>query len=148
MKALKLFIQINKYGMTISFPDKVRYGVAKGFIIFFMLFSAYYSITHPMDFQQLGFPNYFRIQLSIMKLIGVLVLILPFTPVRVREWVYVAFGICMVSALTAHIFTGDPISKILFVSIDSVLFTIAAFTTQRYEERAANKNISITKVSR
>lgn len=115
----------------------VRYRIAKGFILFFMSFSAFYSFTHAADFQMLGFPNYFRIQLSILKVIGVLILVLPIVPVRIREWVYVAFGICIFSALVAHISSGDELGKILFVSIDSVLFVTAAVTAQRYEEAAA-----------
>jgi putative oxidoreductase len=122
--------------MKTIFTASFRYRIAKAFIIFFMLFSAYYSFTHPGDFQMLGFPNYFRIQLSILKVIGVIVLVLPKTPVRIREWVYVAFGICIFSALIAHISSGDELSKILFVSIDSVLFVTSAVIVQRYEKAA------------
>jgi hypothetical protein len=49
------------------------------------------------------------------------VLLLPFTPVRVKEWVYAGFIITMVSALIAHIYCGDPLSRIIFVSVDFVL---------------------------
>jgi len=111
-----------------------RYRVAKGFIVVFMLFSSFFSFTHAADFKMLGFPNYFRIELSVLKIIGALVLLIPQTPARVREWVYAGFGICMLSALIAHLFSGDPLSKILFVATDFLLFIVSVRTVQRYEE--------------
>nr|WP_068891763.1 DoxX family protein [Pedobacter panaciterrae] len=100
---------------------KTLYWIAKGFISFFMLFSAYFSYTHVEDLSKLGFPDYFRIELVTAKLLGAIVLVLPFTPVRVKEWVYAGFMIEMISALIAHICSGDPLSKIIFVAIDTVL---------------------------
>ena len=126
--------------MKTIFTPLILYRIAKGFIIFLILFSAYYSFTHASDFRMLGFPNYFRIQLSILKLVGAIALLVPSVPLRVREWVYVAFVICMSSALVAHIFTGDPFSKILFVSIDTVLFILSAVTVQRFETARIDSN--------
>jgi len=97
------------------------YWIAKGFVIFFIFFSAGFSYTHAEDLRKLGFPDYFRIELVTAKIIGAIVLLLPFTPVRVKEWVYTGFMIAMVSALTAHICSHDPLSKIIFVSVDMVL---------------------------
>lgn len=105
--------------------NKMRlYWVAKGFIIFFILFSAYYSYTHAGDLRKLGFPDYLRIELVIAKVVGALVLITPSSTLRMREWVYAGFMITMVSALTAHICSGDPASKIIFVSLDLTLVFI------------------------
>src|SRR5258706_14652262 len=46
----------------------------------------------------LGFPDYFRIELSIGKIVGGILLILPMVPSRLKEWAYVGFGIAFVSA--------------------------------------------------
>ena len=97
------------------------YGIAKGFISFFMLFSAYFSFSHAEDFSRLGFPAYFRIELSIAKVIGALLLLVPALPGRVREWIYAGFIITMVSALIAHICSGDPAGNIIFVAVDLLL---------------------------
>jgi hypothetical protein len=51
--------------------------------------------------QKLGFPDYFRIELSIGKIIGGVLLILPFIPGRFKEWAYVGFGISLISACIA-----------------------------------------------
>ncbi|MDB5110170.1 MAG: hypothetical protein JWR67_1284 [Mucilaginibacter sp.] len=105
--------------------NKTLYWVAKGFISFFMAFSAYFSYSHGADLTKLGFPDYFRIELVTAKVIGAIVLLLPFTSVRVKEWVYAGFIIAMVSALIAHICSGDPVSKIIFVSADLVLILLS-----------------------
>lgn len=101
------------------------YWTAKGFIIFFMLFSAYITYSQAEGILKLGFPDYFRIELVIAKVIGAVVLLLPFTTNRIREWVYAGFIISMVSGLIAHVCSGDPVSKIIFVSVDLVLILLS-----------------------
>jgi putative oxidoreductase len=122
--------------------NKIAYRIAKGFIIAFMLFSAFFSLTHAADFAALGFPNYFRIELSVAKIIGALILLLPQTPARIKEWVYAGFGITMLSAFLAHICSGDPLSKILFVGVDSLLFGFAVWTVHRYEDSMRSQRIT------
>ena len=107
--------------------------MAKGFISFFMLFSAYFSFTHAADFHQLGFPDYFRIELSIAKVIGALVLLIPALPSRIRDGIYAGFIITMVSALIAHLHNHDPLSRVLFVSIDLVIITTCMWYVSKQE---------------
>jgi hypothetical protein len=57
-------------------------------------------------FTHLGFPAYFRIELSWAKLIGVAVLLAP-VPARLKEWAYAGMAITLVSALIAHFALGD-----------------------------------------
>jgi len=52
-------------------------------------------------FTHLGFPPYFRVELAIAKLLGVIVLLAPL-PQRLKEWAYAGFGITLVSAFIAH----------------------------------------------
>ena len=100
---------------------KRLYWLAKGFLVFFMLFSAYYTWSQPEGIKMLGFPDYFRIELVTAKVIGAIALLIPQVSLRVREWVYAGFCISMLSGLIAHICTGDPLSKIIFVSVDFIL---------------------------
>ena len=127
--------------MEQSKQNKTLYWVVKGFISFFILFSAYFSYSHGEDLRKLGFPDYFRIELVIAKIIGGIVLLLPFTPVRVKEWVYAGFMIAMVSAMIAHVCSGDPFSKTIFVSVDFVL----VFLSIRY---VSAKDLSKNKLSK
>ena len=113
---------------------KTLYWFAKGFISFFILFSAYYSFSHAEDLRLLGFPDYFRIELVIAKIIGGIVLLIPQVSQIIKDWVYAGFGISMISALIAHISSNDPVSKILFVAIDFILIAISIQYVYKQEQ--------------
>lgn len=77
-----------------------------------MTFTAYAQLRLPQvaeTFAHLGFPAYFRIGLSWAKLVGVVILIVPMAPARLKEWAYAGFAITLVSALLAHLAVGDGI---------------------------------------
>jgi len=77
-----------------------------------MGFTAYAQLRLPQvaeTFAHLGFPNYFRIELSWLKFAGLIVLLLP-SPPRLKEWAYAGFAITLVSALIAHLAVGDGIA--------------------------------------
>jgi len=52
--------------------------------------------------RHLGYPDYFRVMLTVFKVAGALVLILPFIKGRVKEWAYAGFGFTMISAFISH----------------------------------------------
>jgi putative oxidoreductase len=121
------------------------YWAAKGWISFFMLFSAYYSFSHAAALTLLGFPDYFRIELVVAKALGGILLLVPQTPARVKEWIYAGFGIEMISALIAHIHGNDPISKIIFVSIDFIIIAICIQYVYTQEKLADKKSMITAK---
>jgi hypothetical protein len=57
-------------------------------------------------FTHLGFPAYFRVELSWAKLLGMALLLAP-APARLKEWAYAGFAINLASALIAHLSVGD-----------------------------------------
>ncbi|MBN8680992.1 MAG: DoxX family protein [Chitinophagales bacterium] len=90
--------------------DKMIYWTTTGIISLMMLFSGYMYFQNPTvgeGFKQLGFPDYFRVELGIAKIIAALVLIIPQMPVRVKEWAYAGLGIVFISAAIAHAINGD-----------------------------------------
>lgn len=54
-----------------------------------------------------GFPDYFRIELGIAKLLGVVALLAP-VPRWTKEWAYAGFFIVLVSAMIAHYIMESP----------------------------------------
>ena len=50
----------------------------------------------------LGYPDYFRVFLNIMKVAGALTLILPFAPARLKEWAYAGFTFSLLAATFSH----------------------------------------------
>ena len=72
-------------------------------------FTAYAQLRLPQvaeAFTHLGFPGYFRVELSLAKFLGLLLLIAP-VPSRLKEWAYAGFAIDIASALIAHFSVGD-----------------------------------------
>jgi hypothetical protein len=72
-------------------------------------FTAWAQLRLPqvaMMFTHLGFPDYFRVELSWAKLLGVALLLAP-VPARLKEWAYAGFAITLGSAVVAHFAMGD-----------------------------------------
>lgn len=95
---------------------KASRGLILGFWVFTVLFAlqmgftAYAQLRLPQvaeTFVHLGFPAYFRVELSWAKLAGLAVLLIPMVPARLKEWAYAGFAITLVSALIAHLSVGD-----------------------------------------
>ena len=69
-----------------------------------MCFTAYAQLRLPQvaeAFTHLGFPAYFRVELSWAKILGVVLMLAP-VPARLKEWAYAAFAINAGERLTAH----------------------------------------------
>lgn len=75
-------------------------------------------------FGHLGFPDYFRQELGIAKLIGAAVIILPMVPLRVKEWAYAGLAITFLSAFIAHT-AVDGVSTGIAPLISLVLLAVS-----------------------
>lgn len=84
----------------------IAYWVITALFCLEMSFTAYYELL-PQGaeaFARLGFPaGYFRVELSLAKLAGVVALLVPMIPARVKEWAYAGFAINLASALITHL---------------------------------------------
>ncbi|HEV7348842.1 DoxX family protein [Telluribacter sp.] len=52
--------------------------------------------------RHLGYPDYFRVMLSVFKVLGCLALVLPFVNGRIKEWAYAGLSFTMLSACISH----------------------------------------------
>ena len=87
----------------------IAYWIVTAFFCLQMGFTAYAQMRLPQvaeAFTRLGFPAYFRVELSWAKLLGVVLLLAP-VPARLKDWAYAGFAITIVSALIAHFAVGD-----------------------------------------
>jgi DoxX-like family len=86
--------------------DKIVYWISTG-IVALMGFTAgvmyFNSPVIAKEFGNLGFPDYFRIELGTAKLIGAIILFFPIFPYQIKEWAYAGFTIVFISASIAHI---------------------------------------------
>ncbi|QNF33966.1 DoxX family protein [Adhaeribacter swui] len=93
--------------------QKITYWATTGLVALMMTFSAYAYLTDAtvkQGFVHLGFPDYFRVELAIAKLIGAITLLAP-VPARLKEWAYAGFVINFISAFIAHVASGDPLAN-------------------------------------
>jgi hypothetical protein len=73
-----------------------------------MSFTAWGELRLPQvaeAFTHLGFPGYFRVELSWAKFLGVALILAP-VPARLKEWAYAGFAIDLASAIIAHLSVG------------------------------------------
>jgi hypothetical protein len=81
-------------------------------------------------FTHLGFPAYFRVELSWAKVLGVVLLLAP-VPARLKEWAYAGFAIDLGSALIAHVSVGDGPQAWGWAAGTSVLWGLSYFFWRR-----------------
>ncbi len=98
-----------------------------------MSFTAYAQLRLPQvaqEFTHLGFPDYFRVELSWAKFIGVVLLLVP-APLRLKEWAYAGFAINLASALIAHLSVGDGPEAWIWAAATGVLWGFSYFFWRR-----------------
>jgi hypothetical protein len=102
-----------------------------------MSFTAYAQLRLPQvadAFTHLGFPGYFRVELSLAKLLGVALLLAP-VPSRLKEWAYAGFAIDLASALIAHVAVGDGPEAWGWPVMTGVLWGLSYFFWRRVQGR-------------
>ena len=84
--------------------NKIIYWISTGLISLFEISGAFFinSAAAIEGTRHLGLPEWFRWEVSIGHLIGGILLIIPINK-RIKEWVYVAFGIDFISAFIAYL---------------------------------------------
>jgi hypothetical protein len=116
-------------------------GIVAGFWILTLLFclqigfTAYAQLALPQVaamFTHLGFPDYFRVELSWAKFLGVVLLLAP-VPARLKEWAYAGFAITLASALVAHFAMGDGPEAWSWAAATGVLLGLSYFFWRRVQ---------------
>lgn len=109
------------------------YRVSTGVVLAVMLFSIVnfvFNDRFPFPdgpegaFVHLGFPPYFKVELTIAKILGVLALTVPGVPFKVREFAYAGFAITLVSAAIAHFGRGDARDFSALYVVDPLVFFV------------------------
>lgn len=83
----------------------------------FLLISAYsylYSQSTITGIRALGFPDYFRIELAVLKVVAAIILLWPYPmSMAIKEWTYAGVGLFLLTAFVAHIAHKDSILILL-----------------------------------
>ena len=113
--------------------EKFFYSAATALFCLQMGFTAYAQLRLPQvaqEFTRLGFPAYFRIELTCAKLIGIVLLLAP-VPARLKEWAYAGFAINLVSAVIAHVAIGDGPAQWGWAAATGMLWAASYFLWRR-----------------
>jgi hypothetical protein len=77
--------------------------------------------------RHLGYPDYFRVMLTVFKVTGALALVLPFIKGNYKEWAYAGFGIALISACVSHAVVdgvnGQTFFPLIILAILAVSYT-------------------------
>jgi hypothetical protein len=126
----------------------ILFWIFTGLFCLEMCFTAYYELLPQgaQAFTRLGFANgYFRWELSLAKLVGVAILLVPAVPARglikvMKEWAYAGFAINLVSAIIAHLSISDRPLAFLPSTLTSVLWAVSYFFWHRLHATRANQS--------
>lgn len=116
--------------------QRILFWVSTGLFSAFMLFSAYNYLaveSVKASFAQIGFPDFFRIELGVAKLLGALALIIPVVPRTFKLFAYAGFIINLVSAYLLHISINDAITAFIPLTFISVILGLSYFSYTKLE---------------
>src|SRR4051812_30671850 len=90
----------------------------------------------------LGYPDYFRVMLTIFKVLGALALILPAIKSRIKEWAYAGFTFNFVSAGISHWVVDGFGGQTIFPLVALAILLVSYFAYHRmkgYDDETAYK---------
>jgi hypothetical protein len=130
-------------GKTAHKATTIVYWIVTALFCLEMSFTAYYELMRLPEaaqaFTRLGFSAAaFRVELSWAKVAGVVALLLPMIPARVKEWAYAGFAINLISALIAHLSISDRPAALAPSAITSVLWGLSYFFWRRLQATPAS----------
>jgi hypothetical protein len=90
---------------------------------------------------RLGYPAYLLTILGIWKLLGVVAVLIPRTPL-LKEWAYAGFFFAMSGAAISHIASSDPFGEI-FPSVLLLILTIVSWYFRPAERKIPSGSTAI-----
>jgi hypothetical protein len=114
--------------------DRIIHRTSTGIIAAVMTYSIisftfYEHAIYPEGaFQHLHLPAWFKVELTIAKILGVIALLTPAIPFKIKEFAYFGFAITLVSAVVAHSSVNDKFYYIM----DPGIFLCVLIVSYRY----------------
>ena len=115
---------------------KITYWITTSIVALMMTYSAYAYLTQPamvQAFHHLGYPDYFKTELALAKLVGAVLLLIPLKSL-IKEWVYAGFTFTFISAFIAHSASGDPVNYRIMPVIFLVFLAVSYITYHKVKQ--------------
>jgi len=90
--------------------------------------------------RHLGYPEYFGVALVVFKILGVLALVIPQVPNRVKEWAYAGFAFDFIFASISH-FVVDGVDFQGFFPLIVLAVLMTSYVYHHKIQRYKNKLI-------
>jgi len=119
---------------------KITYRITTALVVLGMLASFFNYFFNPAlktGYAHIGFPDWFRVELGIAKLLGALALAIPMIPLRLKEWAYFGFFVNFFSAILAHYAVNDPFVNLISPLIMLFLLIVSYLTFHQIIVRSA-----------
>jgi len=81
----------------------------------------------------LGYPDYFRTLLTVFKVTGALILILPFFKGRIKEWAYAGFAFVFIGGFASHAFIGSGVGFLILPIVMLGIMFLSYFLGKKIE---------------
>ncbi len=107
------------------------YWVSTSLVVFLTTWSAYGYLFQKAAIEgmkELGFPDFFRIQLAVFCVAASVVLIVPQVPSVIKEWAYAGVFFFILTAIIAHWAHKDP----LYTAFINLFFLVMLFVSRSY----------------
>jgi hypothetical protein len=133
--------------------ERAVYRASTGLVLAVMLFSIVnfvFNDRFPFPngsegaFSHLGFPPYFKAELTVAKILGVLALLVPAIPIKVKEFAYAGFAITLVSAAIAHFGRGDARNLSVLYVVDPLVFFCLLGISYYYFNKSHSLDVAMT----
>ena len=82
--------------------------------------------------EKLGLPDFFRIELAILKFIAAVLLLTPQISIQYKEWASVGVGLFYLTAITAHVVHKDPV---IINIVNIIMFGLLITQVSQQEKR-------------
>lgn len=110
--------------------DKIIYWIATAWLALGMLSTGIVQLIKMKEevavITQLGYPTYFLTLLGIWKILGVVAILIPRSPL-LKEWAYAGFFFAMTGAVFSHIASGSAAIELFGPLLLLVLTAVSWF---------------------
>ncbi len=83
----------------------------------------------------LGYPDYFRIMLTVFKVAGALALVLPFLKGAIKEWAYAGFTFNFIAAFVSHAVVDGINGQTFFPLIILLILVVSYISYHRLQRQ-------------
>lgn len=128
--------------------DKIIYWVSTIWLALGMLSTGIVQLIRMKEevdmMTHLGYPLYFLTILGIWKILGVVTVLIPRSPL-LKEWAYAGFFFAMSGAVFSHVALGDG-AKECFGPVLLLILTIVSWYFRPADRRIISMNRTVTKI--